>query len=123
MTSFEDAQDLAHHLRTFARAYPEDVFIPPSKERLIAVHEWLETQGGTLDAISAHVMRTQAVPRFIEAAEAIESLAEDLREAWKVIDVLWGEMPANEVDWLRDNRPEVITYCKRVHMKLWHPDE
>lgn len=61
------AQALRAWAQAIRDAHPEDVFIPPSRERLAEVAAWCRATGGTLDAVAAHVMRTAARAADLEA--------------------------------------------------------
>lgn len=45
-------------IERYVSAYPEDVFLPVSKEFLVDVHDFCVSKGRSLDALSAHVCRT-----------------------------------------------------------------
>ena len=60
-------------ISTWSRAYPEDVFPPPTKEQYAELHKALKEVGLTLDLFSADIMR-HCMTRVVEILEAQQSL-------------------------------------------------
>lgn len=61
--------------------YPPDVFIPPEAEWLAEIAAWIEPKGRTMDALSAHIIRTAPrILRHMASVAAADELARETRE-------------------------------------------
>lgn len=61
--------------------YPPDVFIPPAPERVAEIAAWIASTGGTLDALTAHMIRTAPrILRHLASVAASDELAHETRE-------------------------------------------
>ncbi len=102
---------VALDLRSFAAAYPENVF-PTPPEHLRAK-----------DAVAADVMRSLASPTFIDAADTIDALVAEVRRLRAVRDAAQTVVGRAEMVSTRDQIPVTVQVgIDRLDSALEEPD-
>jgi len=105
------SDDLLERLRGFEKAYPESVFVPPTREQRKRLHE---KEPGLQDCIAADMARHLVERAITPAADEIEALRAELNNAAEATGIAGVDKPMSLLECIQSLRAELTAKDKLI---------